>query len=261
MLHPNQITIGVVFTFSRDINLSNFFTTCLKDELTKECKFVIIDNCCTFNIKEQVEKYLKPEQYKIVRNQKIESLPFNHNLIYFNAETEYVIHNNDEVYFLPNWLKSVIDWVNDNNHQGLNKLAHLCRCSKGYYKHTLTRMGYFNLDLQGKEQSDSEIEFRELKYLEGSSISVEEFRHKDAENYLSKVIGGKWDLVFFKPLQSMCYIAKCCIQPADPAHRMNDSNRWLPGNENLSERNLTPERDNWHLIDSQSLTDISHLFT
>lgn len=261
MLNPQDITIAAVFTAHRSYNIDSFFHSCLfNDSKAKKCQFVLIDNGCTFDLQKEAEKWLALiPNWKIVKNEKIESLPYNHNLIYFYSTTPYVIHNNDEVFFREQWLSKLIGWVNKGNE---NKFAHLCRCSKGYYKELIQKVGYFNLNLPGKDSSDSDVEFREIKYLENSQISLADFAQKNHDIFCQHVIGGYWKQEFFSQLNCMSWLAELCVQPGDPNIRDNDSNLWLKNNENLSEQNKALNTLlNYHdLIDTQGLNDITKTF-
>lgn len=263
MIEPKNITLGVIFTGKRSSYLETFFQTCIfNDTLSVHCTFVIVDNATEFPLQELVEKWFKKHFPKnsptriYVRNEKIESLPYNHNLIYFNAPTEYVIHNNDEVYFKKHWLHKTLEWINSHSE---NQIAHLCRCSKGYYKSVIPKWGYFNIQLSGKEQSDSDCEYREAKYLEERDITPQWWRmHGDAEIH-KKIIGGYWRQEYFEPLKCQGWCSEICVQPINNMQE-NDSNNWLPGNSNLSENNKNVGKDNWHLVGAQGLEDISNVY-
>lgn len=256
----SDITMGVVFT-KRHYNIDNFFRSCLNnDALSRDLNFLIVDNDCDFDIESRVKDWLDGHKYKIIRNKKIESLPYNHNLILLNSNTDYIIHNNDEVYFRENWLNNTLVWILKN---GDNKIAHLCRCSKGYYKNFVLKMGFFNEKLSGKDASDSDIEYRELKYLEGKNITIDEFRSIVSKNFEEKIIGGYWKKEWFEPCKSDSWIGSIAVQPDNIKNdKLGDSNTWLKNNKNLSDKNLNiGKSDNWNLVGSQGLDNIYPKFT
>ena len=274
MITPSDITIGVIFTGQRDCHVDQFFRSCIKNSNYEILKshFLVIDNACTFNLEEKVRDVVKEilqdydrekenlGEIDFIRNNKIESLSFNHNLIFFNAKTDYIIHANDEVYWRKQWLEKTLKWINKPGNE--EKICHLSRCTKGYSrKNVINKMGYFNLLLSGKDGSDSDIEWREMHYLENNSITVEEFQKIGGDIVAAKMVGGFWKQEFFAPLGCVSWISAVVAQPGDVNWKMNDSNTWLQGNENLSERNKNLGKENyWSLIGKQGLSDISYTF-
>jgi hypothetical protein len=258
-MNIKDITIGVVFT-KHDFSLDAFFGSCLQnDKLSKDLNFVIIDNSCNFDLQSRVDAWLKNYKYKIVKNDKIESLAHNHNLILYNSDTDYIIHNNDEVYFREQWLTNTIVWILKN---GFNKVAHLCRCSKGYHKSAILKMGYFNELIQGKDGSDADIEYRETKYLDKSSITIEQWRQIESREFENKIIGQKWHKEWFEPCKSDSWIGQVAVQPDNiQNNKQGDSNLWLKEEKNLSNSNKQVVIDWWSVIGKQGLDDINPEFT
>ena len=258
-MNINDITIGVVFT-KRDFNIDTFFNSCLEnDRLSKDLKFIVIDNACDFDLDSKVKNYLKNHDYDIVRNEKIESLTFNHNLILFNSKTNYIIHNNDEVYFREDWLKNTLIWI---LRFGSNKIAHLCRCSKGYHKSVILKMGYFNELIQGKDGSDGDIEYREIKYLENRNITPQGWLKINDQEFRNKIIGCTWYKSWFEPCKSETWIGKIVCQPDNISNnKMGDSNLWLKQESNLSEKNKSVIIDWLSVVGKQGLDDLYPEFT
>ncbi len=258
-MNIKDITIGVVFT-KRDFNIDTFFGSCFgHDKYSKSLSFVVIDNACDFDLDFKVKDWLKNNPYKIVRNNKIESLSYNHNQILFNADTDYIIHNNDEVYFRENWLFNTVIWVLNN---GFNRIAQLCRCSKGYHKSAILKMGYFNLLLQGKDGSDGDIEYRELKYLEGKNITPQEWLKINDQEFRSRIIGGFWEKKWLENLKSDTWCGKIAYQPDNITNnKIGDSNLWLKQESNLSDMNKEVVIDWLSVVGKQGLDDINPEFT
>jgi len=258
-LNIKDITIGVVFT-KRDFNIDTFFGSCFEnDKLSKDLSFTIIDNACEFDLDSKIKHWLKNNEYKIIRNNKIESLSFNHNSILFNAKNDYIIHNNDEVYFQPDWLKNTMIWILKN---GFDRIAQLCRCSKGYHKSVILKMGYFNLLLQGKDGSDGDIEYRELKYLEGRNITPHEWLRICDIEFRNRIIGQQWDKAWFEPCKSETWIGKVACQPDNISNdKKGDSNLWLKQESNLSDKNKEVVIDWLSVLGKQGLDNINLEFT
>lgn len=256
----NEITLAGIFT-RRIENVETFIKSSQRDDFTENIKYLFINNSCDFDFEDEVKKYIKPNtQYKILRNEKIESLTWCHNQILFNAETDYIIHANDEVWFKIDWLKKTLKWINEND--GINRIAHLGRCTKGYHKSIIPKIGYFNILLTGKDGSDSDIEYREIKYIEGRNIPMNQYRSIDAEDLNTKIIGGYWRKEFLDDCGYEVWNSEITAQPNDP-HGRGDSNNWLRGNSDLSDRNLRLSADGynyWDYVGVQGLEDISGLF-
>lgn len=257
MIIPGDITIGVVFSSSRDCNITEFFSSCFNDPLSKQCNFLVIDNACTFDLREKIKEFFRKRAFRptihYVRNEQVESLPYNHNLIYFTSSTNYIIHNNDEVYFRKDWLTKSLDWINKPENEG--RICHLSRCSKGYNKEIIKKIGYFNLYLKRKDASDSDIEFREYKYLENPSVTQEWWKANGDGIVISKMIGS-WKQEFFYPVGCVSWMSDVIVQPGDPNFKMNDSNLWLT--ENLSENNTG--YSSFSDVGRQGLEDISEIY-
>ncbi len=262
MLNTKDITIGVVFT-KRDFYIESFFIDLIMSdsELTKNLSFCIIDNCCDFSINQHVHKILKNYNYKIIRNEKIESLPYNHNLIYFNSDTDYVIHNNDECYLRKDWLKNLVQWYSEND--GKNMFGSLCRASKFYHKDFIKDIGYFNMLLTGKDGSDTSTEFLAIKKLQFPDLTVNEFRNRNDFYVHPSIIGGYWRKEFVKEKNMEMYCAKLACQPFQPEINKGDSNDWLfkDHEKELSENNKSSGGDDyWNKIGKQIEEDVPNIF-
>ena len=252
-MKKTSITVGV--PIMREHVVKPFFRSCLKNGAprSKGLNFVIIDNACEFDLETEVKKHIEDSPYKIIKNDCVESLAYNQNLIYFNSDTNYTIYSGEEVIFLDNWLDSALIWILKNDK---NKFAHLARGVKGCYNELIPKLNYFNFLLTGKDGTDDDIEYREACHLadEQDMQSIDVDPHELGENFLHKVIGDKWrqEHQANEYYSGLVWASTLCWQP-EYEKNGGDSNAWLFGEE--SNKNLSPRNSNrtdiWDLIGKQ----------
>lgn len=91
----NKLVSVVINTYNRKDLLSRAIDSVFRDNYENK-EILVIDDCSTQNISEVIDKYLKYDNFRYIRNEKNQGLSYSRNIGWKNSSGEYIAFLDDD---------------------------------------------------------------------------------------------------------------------------------------------------------------------